>query len=44
MHWKMKKLLVHLIEGFLVASLGHYKRMVNGEGDITVKCVYCMMK
>ena len=39
MHWKMKKLSVHLREGFLGVSLGQYKRMVNGEGDITVNCI-----
>jgi len=40
----MKKLLVHLRDGFLVASLGQYKRVVNGEGDITVKYVNCIVR
>jgi hypothetical protein len=39
-----KKPLVHLREGLLVASLGQYKRLVNGEGDTTVKCVSCILK
>jgi hypothetical protein len=39
-----KKPLVHLREGLLVASLGQYKRLVNGEGDTTEKSVSCILK
>jgi hypothetical protein len=35
-HCKIKKHVVHVREGFLDASLGQCKRMVNGEGGISV--------